>query len=170
MFFPARTRILLALVVRNGGERLAATAPISRSSRGLHCTPRRLALTTGTNTSEPQKNTQHTTDSYAKDDVDSTPPPSDSSVYRIDTTSDNVLKPNEDIPNTAKRNLAEGRRPENTTEEGKREGYQNIDNTYKTEGGPGLRYGGKEEWAKEKGPQTSSGNEGPDNKSKAGRL
>ncbi|TFK23989.1 hypothetical protein FA15DRAFT_669956 [Coprinopsis marcescibilis] len=115
-----------------------------------------------------RSNTQHTVDTYAKDDVDATPPPPNSSVYRLDATSDTVQKPNEVVSNLDSRaNYADFKKPERKP--GQEEEYLHSNSTYTTEGGPGLRYGGKEELGKEKGPETSGADEGPNQKSKGGR-
>ncbi|KAG6859048.1 hypothetical protein C0991_001445 [Blastosporella zonata] len=90
--------------------------------------------------------TKHTSDSYNRDDVDPTPP-SDSSVYRVDSLSEMVQKPHEPPSGKWSRTGVEA------GVGGKQEPY--------AEEGQELRYGGKESLAKDKGPETSKPDEGP---------
>lgn len=101
---------------------------------------------------------KHTADSYTKDDVDPTPP-SDSSVYRVDASSENVQKPHE-APS------GQWSRAGIKTSE-----YQSMSKTEPyTVPGSELRYGGKEALSKDKGPETSKSDEGPDGKASGGRI
>ncbi|KAG6916459.1 hypothetical protein DXG01_006726 [Tephrocybe rancida] len=100
---------------------------------------------------------KHTSDSYNRDDVDPTPP-SDSSVYRVDSSSETVQKPHE-APS------GEWSRAGTRTSE-----YQSASQT-EPYAAPGqeLRYGGKEALGKDKGSETSKSDEGPDGKASGGR-
>ncbi|KAH0588270.1 hypothetical protein J132_02604 [Termitomyces sp. J132] len=101
---------------------------------------------------------KHTADSYTKDDVDPTPP-SDSTVYRVDASSENVQKPHEAPSGPWSRAGAK------TSE------YQSMSKTEPyTVPGQELRYGGKETLSKDKGPETSKSDEGPDGKASGGRI
>ncbi|KAG6886403.1 hypothetical protein C0992_004224 [Termitomyces sp. T32_za158] len=101
---------------------------------------------------------KHTADSYTKDDVDPTPP-SDSSVYRVDASSENVQKPHEAPSGPWSRAGVQ------TSE------YQSMSKTEPyTAPGQELRYGGKETLSKDKGPETSKPDEGPDGKASSGRM
>lgn len=100
----------------------------------------------------------HTADSYAKDDVDPTPP-KDSNIFRVDESgTEHSQKPYE--PATGQWSRAGARTSE----------YEHTQGNYTTEGGPGLRYGAKEEYSKEKGLETTSRDEGPESKSRGGRA
>jgi hypothetical protein len=99
---------------------------------------------------------KHDADTYAKDDTDTTPP-SEDIVFRVDSSSENVQRPTEPLSGQWSRAGAR------TSE------YQHSDSTLKTEGGPGLRYGGKETLEKDKGPDMPKGSNGPEAKSKKGR-
>ncbi|KAJ2921723.1 hypothetical protein H1R20_g15371, partial [Candolleomyces eurysporus] len=108
--------------------------------------------------SKPKDSSSHTADSYAKDDVDPTPP-QDSTIFRVDNSgSETSQKPYE--PATGQWSRAGARTSE----------YEHTRGNYTTEGGPGLRYGAKEEYNKEKGPETPKRDEGPENKSRGGRA
>ncbi|KAG6887817.1 hypothetical protein C0995_012467 [Termitomyces sp. Mi166 len=98
---------------------------------------------------------KHTADSYTKDDIDPTPP-SDSSVYRVDASSENVQKPHEAPSGPWSRAGVK------TSE------YQSVTESY-TVPGQELRYGGKEALPKDKGPEMSKPDEGPDGKDSGGR-
>jgi hypothetical protein len=99
----------------------------------------------------------HSPDSYNKD-VDSTPPP-DSTIHRVDPTSESVQKPHE-APS------GQWSRAGTQTSE-----YQSADESSQPYAAPGedRRYGGKELYAKEKGPETSQPDEGPAGKASSGR-
>jgi len=101
---------------------------------------------------------EHTSDSYSKD-VDSTPA-SEKSVHRLDPDSDKVQKPNE--PPSGPWSRAGVQTEEYRHVEGSKEPY-----TAK-EGIKG-RYGARSDWAEEKGPETSSRDDGPEGKSSGGR-
>jgi hypothetical protein len=94
----------------------------------------------------------HTPDSYNKD-VDFTPPP-DPSIHRVDPTSDSVQKPHE-APS------GEWSRAGTRTKE-----YQSVDKTGQPYAAPG---GGKELYAKEKGPAISQRGKGPEGKTSSGK-
>ncbi|KAG6815960.1 hypothetical protein H0H87_009873 [Tephrocybe sp. NHM501043] len=100
---------------------------------------------------------KHTSDSYNRDDIDPTPP-NDTSVYRVDSTSEKVQKPHE-APS------GEWSRAGVKTSE-----YQSASKT-EPYAAPGqdLRYGGKESYVKDKGPETSKPDEGPNGKASGGR-
>ncbi|KAH6904177.1 hypothetical protein BKA70DRAFT_540215 [Coprinopsis sp. MPI-PUGE-AT-0042] len=111
----------------------AATAAARR--RALHSSAQRFAAA------------KHTTDTYAKDDVDATPPPSESTVYKIDTTSDTVQKPSEQIPSLESRKSY----ADVDMAKGKKEGYESVEgSSYKTQGGE--KSSGSSTGAKAKGP------------------
>jgi hypothetical protein len=99
----------------------------------------------------------HSPDSYNKD-IDSTPA-SDSTIHRVDPTSDSVQKPHE-APS------GEWSRAGTRTSE-----YQSVDKAGQPYAAPGedQKYGGKEMYAKEKGPETSKPSEGPEGKARGGR-
>ena len=101
-----------------------------------------------------QKSDQHTTDSYSKD-VDATPP-DDSKIHRVDASSENVQKPHE--PPSGK-----------WSQTGAETAYQHVSKSepYKAPG-EDARYGGKEEYSKDKGPETSDSGSGPTGKAKGG--
>ncbi|KAJ3523753.1 hypothetical protein NMY22_g11297 [Coprinellus aureogranulatus] len=103
-----------------------------------------------------KQNPQHNPDTYAKDDADPTPPQGDK-VFKVDSSSENVQRPTEPLSGEWSRAGAR------TSE------YEHTDSTLKTPGGPGLRYGGKEKYKEEKGPETSGSSEGPEAKSRGGR-
>ena len=108
--------------------------------------------------SKPKGSSSHTADSYAKDDVDPTPP-QDSTIFRVDNSgSETSQKPYE--PATGQWSRAGAQTSE----------YEHTRDNYTTEGGPGLRYGAKEEYSKEKGPETTKRDEGPESKSRGGRA
>lgn len=96
---------------------------------------------------------EHNPDSYSKD-VDFTPP-SDTSIHRVDPTSESVQKPHE-APS------GEWSRAGTRTSE-----YQSVDKSSQLYAAPGedRRYGGKEMY---KGPETSK-REGPEGKASSGR-
>lgn len=100
----------------------------------------------------------HSSDSYAKD-VDATPPP-DHTVHRVDPTSEAAQKPHEPPS-------GEFSRAGTKTEE-----YTHVDKQgrpYAPPGKPEQRYGGKETYDREKGPETSHPGDGPEGKSSGGR-
>ena len=99
----------------------------------------------------------HRPDSYNKD-IDSTPP-SDSTIHRVDPTSDSVQKPHE-APS------GEWSRAGTRTSE-----YQSVDKAGKPYAAPeeDRKYGGKELYAKGKSPETSKPSEGPEGKASGGR-
>ncbi|KAF6754058.1 hypothetical protein DFP72DRAFT_900278 [Ephemerocybe angulata] len=96
--------------------------------------------------------TKHNSDTYAKDDADTTTP-SDGNVFRVDSSSENVQTPTEPLSGEWSRAGA------------KSEEYATSDSSYKTKAGDQLQYGG----AKAKAPNATGKNEGPDAKGSAGR-
>ena len=103
----------------------------------------------------------HTTDSYAKD-VDSTPA-SDSKVHRVDPNSDHVQKPYEAPSGPWSR--AGVQAGVQTPGE-----YQAASKTQPYAApGEDRRDGGKEQYADEKGPETSHPGDGPEGKESGGR-
>ncbi|KAJ8086087.1 hypothetical protein PM082_004906 [Marasmius tenuissimus] len=133
-----RTLLLASRSLRQQG-------PVASTSVAhLHTTSRQLN----------QKSGQHTTDSYSKD-VDSTPP-DDSKIHRVDPGSENVQKPHE--PPSGK-----------WSKTGAETAYQHVSKSepYKAPG-EDSRYGGKEEYDKDKGPETSGTGSGPTGKAKGG--
>jgi hypothetical protein len=98
----------------------------------------------------------HNQDSYNRE-VDPTPPP-DSSIHRVDPSSDNVQKPHEPPS-------GEWSRAGTKTSE-----YQSMSKT-EPYAAPGQdkRYGGKEMYSKDKGPETSKPRDGPEGKASEGR-
>ncbi|KAF5369685.1 hypothetical protein D9615_010161 [Tricholomella constricta] len=132
----------------------------TRTGTALAIHPRRIATAALFHTSRAvcsgNAEIKHTADSYQKD-VDPTPP-SDSSIYRVDPSSECVQKPHE-APS------GEWSRAGTRTSE-----YQSVSKTEPyTLPGKDTRYGGKESWAKEKGPETSKRGEGPEGKDSGGR-
>ncbi|KDR77940.1 hypothetical protein GALMADRAFT_154983 [Galerina marginata CBS 339.88] len=115
------------------------------SRRSIHITP---AL----------QSDKHTSDSYSKD-VDSEPP-SDATVHRVDPDSDRVQKPHE--PPSGEWSRAGVQTEEYRHVEGKKEPYT-------PKGGDKGEYGARESWAKDKGPETSGREDGPEGKSSGGR-
>ncbi|KAF9463643.1 hypothetical protein BDZ94DRAFT_594298 [Collybia nuda] len=114
-------------------------------SRYLHSTP---TLSKGDSPT-------HSRDLYNKE-ADTTPPP-DSSIHRIDPSSDDVQKPHEPPSGWSRAGI-------------KTKEYESVSKA-KPYAAPGQdrRYGGKEEYGKEKGPETSKPGEGPEGKASRGR-
>ncbi|KAL0581207.1 hypothetical protein V5O48_000795 [Marasmius crinis-equi] len=114
----------------------------ARSRRALHTSSRWM------------KSEQHTTDSYNKD-VDVTPP-DDSKIHRVDPGNENSQKPYE---------APAGK----YSQVGAETAYQNVSRKepYKAPG-EDQRWGGKEEYYSEKGPETSKPSGGPEGKAKGG--
>jgi len=108
-----------------------------------------------------KRDVNHSAESYFKD-VDYAPPP-DSTVHRVDSSSEAVQRPH-DPPS------GEWSRAGTLTEE-----YRHVDRSepYDLASGSAskgnLRYGGKERYAQDKGAETSSAAEGPANGSASGR-
>ena len=98
----------------------------------------------------------HTPDSYAKD-VDATPPP-DSKIHRVDPHSEHAQKPYE--PPSGQWSKAGVQTDQ----------YQTMskDQPYAAPG-EDRRYGGKEQYAKDKGPETSQPGSGPEGAESEGR-
>ncbi|KAF8076996.1 hypothetical protein FPV67DRAFT_1473518, partial [Lyophyllum atratum] len=116
--------------------------------------PRRRIHTTPALLGESQA-PRHTTDSYNKD-VDPSPP-SDSKIHRVDPGSENVQKPHE---------APSGEWSRAGTKTGE---YSTVSKS-QPYGAPGedKRYGGKEMYPKEKGPETSKPEDGPTGKTSEG--
>ena len=105
---------------------------------------------------------EHTTDTYAKDEFI---PSSDSSVYQVDSNSDAVQRPFEAVS-------GEWSRAGTQTEE-----YRHVDHEEPYDApaedgekvkGERLRYGGKEQYGREKAPETSQPDDGPQGKPAGG--
>ncbi|KAI0068530.1 hypothetical protein BV25DRAFT_1817380 [Artomyces pyxidatus] len=103
----------------------------------------------------------HTAESYFKD-VDSVPP-EDSTVHRVDSSSDAVQRPYE--PPSGEWSQA-GVKTEEYRSVDKHEPYETKSDG---QGDEKLRYGGKETYSAEKGQETSQSGEGPEGKSAGGR-
>jgi len=103
-----------------------------------------------------KKTVKHSSESYNKD-VDPTPP-ADSSIHRVDPSSENVQKPHE-APS------GEWSRAGIRTDE-----YRHVskDQPYSAPH-QDRRYGGKQGWAAEKGPETSHSGQGPEGSESQGR-
>ena len=101
---------------------------------------------------------KHTSDTYAKD-VD-TAPVEDSSVHRVDPESDVVQKPHE--PPSGEYSRAGTQTDEYRHVEGEKQPYSPKD-------GDKGRYGSRNSWAEEKGPETAHPGDGPEGKSSGGR-
>ncbi|KAF9268316.1 hypothetical protein L218DRAFT_609409 [Marasmius fiardii PR-910] len=99
---------------------------------------------------------KHTTESYNKD-VDVTPP-DDSKIHRVDPGSENVQKPHE--PPSGKWSETGVNAAEQYRHVSKSEPYKAP--------GEDRRWGGKEEYTKEKGPETSKPGDGPTGGTKEG--
>ncbi|KAF8636126.1 hypothetical protein AX17_003770 [Amanita inopinata Kibby_2008] len=99
---------------------------------------------------------KHSTDAYMKD-VDPTPP-EDTSMYQIDPAAD-VQKSTEPPAGEYSRAGAETN------------AYEHVDNSSHPYAAPGQtqRYGNRGVWAKDKGPETSGRDEGPEGKASGGR-
>jgi len=123
-------------------------------ARAIHT---RLLNTTSLRGYSKPSSSDHTSDSYAKD-VDATPP-SDSQVHRVDPNSESVQKPHE--PPSGEWSRAGVKTKE----------YENVDHAhpYAASGGQNQRYGGKESYPAEKGPETSQPGDGPEGKEAGGR-
>jgi len=125
-------------------RRLAGTRPTHESSQGGS-----------------PKASDHSAESYFKD-VDSSPPP-DSSTYQVDHSSDAVQRPHK--PPSGEYSKA-GVGSEEYRVVDKQTPY---DSPSPSGAGKKLRYGGKSQWAPEKGGETSHPGEGPEGVSAAGR-
>ncbi|KAK7060128.1 hypothetical protein VNI00_000892 [Paramarasmius palmivorus] len=98
----------------------------------------------------------HTRDSYNKE-TDNTPP-ADDKIHRVDGMSENAQKPYE---------APSGKYAEIGAKTQQAFQHARKDEPYKAPG-EDRRYGGKEEYAKDKGPEVSKPDEGPEGKSKHG--
>jgi len=105
----------------------------------------------------------HSAESYVKD-VDSSPP-ADSSTYQVDSSSEAVQRPHKP-PSGPYSQAGVG-----TEEYRMVDKHAPYDPPAGSPGGAGkkLRYGGKGQWASEKGGETSHPGEGPEGSSAAGR-
>jgi hypothetical protein len=146
------------------GQRIVRSALCARYTANPSFTSvRHLACTRPTY--EPSQRTSavsdHSAESYSKD-VDHTPPP-DTSTYQVDGSSEAVQRPHK--PPSGEYSQA-GVTSEAYRTVDKREPYEAP-----SPGGAGtkLRYGGKDQWASEKGRETSHASEGPEGASAAGR-
>lgn len=115
-------------------------------SKGLH-----------TSSAVKSEKLNHTTDTYQKE-VDTTPP-ADNTVHRVDPDSDRVQKPHEAPSGYSRAGVVY---EEYRHVEGKKQPYA-------PEGGSKGTYGARPELAEQKGPETSSPDEGPNEKSSKGR-
>lgn len=98
-------------------------------------------------------NPTHDADTYSKD-VDSTPPP-DPKVHKVDPSVDNVQQPH--------------RGPQPGVGMKEYQTMQGENEPYEVRGGKGERYGGRETYVKDKGPETSHPGDGPEGKESGGR-
>ena len=101
-----------------------------------------------------QNHSNHTPDSYSKD-VDHTPP-TDAKIHRVDPLSENVQKPYEAPSGEWSR--AGVKTDEYRSMEGQKQPYA-------PKGGVDTRYGARKTLAEDKGPETATSNEEPDEKS-----
>jgi hypothetical protein len=136
-------------------EAITTPAMLSRQIRATLVVQSRRFVHPSPNTSNSKP--PHNPDSYNKD-IDSTPP-ADATVHRVDPTSEVVQKPYEAPSGPWSRASTQ------TSE------YQSVNKDTQPYAAPGenRRYGGKETYAKEKGPETSKSGEGPEGKAKGGR-
>ncbi|KAI0030691.1 hypothetical protein K488DRAFT_35081, partial [Vararia minispora EC-137] len=107
-------------------------------------------------------NSGHSAESYFKD-VDSEPP-RDSTVHRVDSGSDAVQRPYEPPAGSYSQTGVDAAFTYKTMD--REQPYDVPGDGHSDEK---LRYGGKEKYAKEKGPETSAPSEGPAGKSAGGR-
>ena len=116
---------------------------------------RRAAMHTSTSASSPTTH-KHSTDVYNKD-VDTTPP-EDTTTYFVD--------PEADVQKSDAPASGEWSRAGTLTSE-----FENVDTTSQPYAAPGQsqRYGNVNDLAKDKGPETSGPDEGPEGKSSGGR-
>ncbi|KAF5336885.1 hypothetical protein D9611_002912 [Ephemerocybe angulata] len=131
------------------GMAIAASSPASRTIASI--VPRPIAITKHCYSAKASP--KHNSDTYAKDDVDPSPP-SDSSVFKVDSGSECVQKP------TEKTLSGEWSKAGARTNE-----YASSDPAYNTKAGKQPRYGGLEGEA----PKPSETNEGPEAKGSHGR-
>lgn len=148
--------------------------PFRAAHRQVLC--RRVADVTYCAAPAASRSASHTADSYSKE-VDSTPAP-DSTIHRVDPSSENVQKPHEPpsgpwsaIGVDAGVRHAQGREGETGMDE-----YRTMDAAEKPYAAPGEgdRYLGKEEYQKEKGgnqqeTSTSTSQQGPQGAESGGR-
>lgn len=129
---------------------------LSQNIRSMTALHSRRFLHSSSSVLSKSKSPAHNQDSYNKE-ADSNPPP-DSSIHRIDPSSENVQKPHEPPS-------GEWSRAGTKTSE-----YESVSKT-EPYAAPGQdkRYGGKETYAKDKGPETSKPGEGPEGKESGGR-
>lgn len=137
-----------------------STQPKTQNTIKAHLHTTRISLSTNNPAGQqPPVNTQHTSDTYSKD-IDTTPV-EDTSVFRVDPSSELVQKPHEP-PSGAWSRV--GVSAQYQSVQGKMEGVP-----YEPKGGSGARYGSRMSWAEDKGRETSGPEEGPAEGSSKGR-
>ncbi|KAI0254870.1 hypothetical protein BJV78DRAFT_1120440 [Lactifluus subvellereus] len=137
---------------------------VTRCARYVNPSFTSARLFSGTHPTSPKTSSQgadHSAESYLKE-VDSSPP-TDSSTYQVDDSSDTVQRPHK--PPSGKYSQAGVGSEEYRTVD-KQEPYALPS---EGEAGKKLRYGGKRSWASEKGKETSRPGEGPEGASARGR-
>ncbi|THH10300.1 hypothetical protein EW146_g8414 [Bondarzewia mesenterica] len=114
--------------------------------------------------SESKPQVDHTAESYFKE-ADLTPP-LDSTIHRVDSSSDSVQRPYEAPSGEWSR---AGTQTEEYTHVDRKQPYDVKTQNGGSLEGEKLRYGGKKPWSEEKGPETSKPDEGPTGKGAEGR-